>query len=243
MIGIIPYSRRVIKGMEKILGPLIQNLKKIKKGHVTEEWIKEMNERVKEPLSNALERMVSLAFPGEEAQEFILETDWSGDYSRYMLFALWEDGSLKLVDLGSRVGMRTASFYLGELDTIQWACKRTKAYRGSVPLIIKIDNHGIIEKSKSRDIYDLDIRSFRRWFWIISNELGFKIAFLPGALNQGADLLSKAPKKIRGKSGKHDQHNDQEKDLRVTTLSMGVKVKKLNEGAIIPSRKSAGVVG
>ena len=37
VIGIISYSRRVIKGTEKILGPLRQDLKKMKKGDVTEE--------------------------------------------------------------------------------------------------------------------------------------------------------------------------------------------------------------
>ena len=93
----------------------------MKKGDVVEEWMKDMNEKVKEALSNALEGMVSLAFPKGDVQKLMLEITRSGDYSGYMLFAQWKDGSLELVDLGSMVGMRTTSSYLGEFDTIQWA--------------------------------------------------------------------------------------------------------------------------
>lgn len=38
---------------------------------------------------------------------------------------------------------------------------------------------------------DDDVRSFRRWAWLIANEPGFMMEFLPGAENFGADILSR----------------------------------------------------
>ena len=61
---------------------------------------------------------------------FVLETDWSGDFSGYLLFARQNYLEKSLVDLGSKVAIKAASSYLGELDTIIWACKKTKAVQG-----------------------------------------------------------------------------------------------------------------
>ena len=102
-----------------------------------------------------------------------------------MLFAKCLDDEKHLVDIGSKVGMKAASSYLGELDTIVWACKKTKAFRGSIPLLIRSDNHGVMDKSRAYDVYDSNIRSFRQWSWLIANKLGFVIEFLPGSLNSG----------------------------------------------------------
>ena len=131
----------------------------------------EMNGRVKEAFKESLANLQYLALPGMEAEGFVLETDWSGDYAGYMLFLKDGDDNLHLVDIGSKVGLKAASSYLGELDTIIWACKRTKSYRGDIPLVIRTDNHGILDKSRSRDFYESDLRSFRRWSWLVSNEV------------------------------------------------------------------------
>ena len=151
-------------------------------------------------MSKAIDYTEWLTLPGCAADSFVLETDWSGEYSGYLLFAKQCSQEKSLVDLGSKVAMKAASSYLGELDTIVWACKKTKAYRGSLPLLIRSDNHGVVDKSRAHEVYDQDIRSFRRWSWLIENEPGFEIEFLPGSENSGADLLSR-PVKLREKKG------------------------------------------
>ena len=141
-----------------------------------------------------------------------------------------------------RSAMKAASSYLGELDTIVWACKRTKAFRGDIPLIIKTDNHGIIDKFKASNVYDQDIRSFRRWSWIIANEPGVQVEFLPGAENCGADLLSRPIKKVEGKTSKREKEvkmiQVREDDLLAT-----VEVKKMSKIAVLPVKGSTDAAG
>ena len=188
-----------------------------------------------------MEKIRFLTVPGIEAVKFILETDWSSDYSGYLLFAEDKGGNLHLVDVGSKVGMKAASSYLGELDTIVWACKCTKAYRGAVLLLIRIDNYGILDKSKSSEFYDGDIRSFRRWSWLIANEPRFRIEFFPSSENCGADLLSrpvKGPTMMTMKEKEvlevyNVQWKEDEGQLRVI-------IKKLDVRTRIPCRKSEG---
>ena len=160
VIGIISYARRVVKGSEKILGPLREDLKYAKNHEPSDEWWSTVNDHIQEAFAGALEKIQFLTVPGIEAVKFILETNWSSDYSGYLLFAKDKSGELHLLDVSSKVGMKAASSYLGELDTIVWACKRTKAYRGAVLILIRIGNHGILDKSKSSEFYDGDIRSF-----------------------------------------------------------------------------------
>ena len=164
VIGILSYARRVIKKSEEVLAPLRKDLKKMKREMVTLEWLGGLNDRVKEAFAQALHNIEWLTLPGNEAKEFILDIDWSGDYSGYMLFAKCLDDEKHLVDIGSKVGMKAASSYLGELDTIVWACRKTKAFRGSILLLIRFDNHGVVNKSKAYNVHNNDIRSFRRWF-------------------------------------------------------------------------------
>ena len=199
-IGIISYARRVVKKTEEILAPLWEDLKILKKETPEKEWFVGLNDRIQEALSKAIDYTEWLTLPGCAADSFVLETDWSGEYSGYLLFAKQCSQEKSLVDLGSKVAMKAASSYLGELDTIVWACKKTKAYRGSLPLLIRSDNHGVVDKSRAHEVYDQDIRSFRRWSWLIENEPGFEIEFLPGSENSGADLLSR-PVKLREKKG------------------------------------------
>ena len=69
-----------------------------------------------------------------------------------MLFACKGQDYMRLVYIGSRVVHHRMSSYLGELDAIRWACARTKAFRGSVPLIIKTDNYGVVSKGAVREL-------------------------------------------------------------------------------------------
>lgn len=96
-----------------------------------------------------------------------------------------------LVDLGSKTNAKILSSYLGELDTVIWACKKTKALRGTVPLTIPIDRHSIFDKYKAKIWVDDDVQSFRRWSSLIANEPGFELKFCPGSENIRVDLLSR----------------------------------------------------
>ena len=196
-IGILSYARRCIVDVERILAPLRQDLKAMKKRKLDEVEMKAVRGRVVAAFGQALCNVRWLTLPGIEAEEFIfiLESDWSGSHCGYLLFAR-KGKEVRLVDIGSRVVSHKMSSYLGELDAIKWACSRTKAYRGGVPLVIKTDNHGLVTRAQTGTVYDEDIRAYSRWAWIIANEPGFKLEFVPGLINQGADLLSRPGQKL-----------------------------------------------
>ena len=128
VIGIIFYARKVVKGTEEVLASLRADLKRLKKGNVPSEWFDEANLHVEEALKDAFSRLVELTILGVEPESYVLECDWSEGHDGFMLFACLSDGTKALVDLGSRVNSFTMSSYLGELDAIVWACKKTKAY-------------------------------------------------------------------------------------------------------------------
>ena len=52
------------------------------------------------------------------------------------------------------------SSYLGELDALVWACKRTKAFRGLIPVVVRTDSHALVDKWKSQSLYDSDVHAF-----------------------------------------------------------------------------------
>ena len=254
VIGIISYARRVIKGTEKILAPLRSDLKTLKKGGVSGQWFRMLDEHVKGALEGALENMRDLMVPGCDPVSFTLETDWSGGFSGYMLFVTLSNGKGALVDLGSKTNGVMMSSYLGELDAIVWACKKTKAYRGSVPLIVKTDGYSLFEKYKAEVLIDNDVRSLRRWNWLVANEPGFELRFNPGSENCGADLLSRPPSK---KMEYGDVIVTRDGLLRVEREKKGssmcpqvweceeeiLKVKRLKDDSLLPKRMSHGAVG
>ena len=192
IIGVISYARRCIKDVEMILGPLRNALKEFKAKKVSDDWIEELNTKVDVALGQAVDNVQWLILPGVVADKFtfVIESDWSSKYAGYMLFAS-KNGEDHLIDLGSRSQPIATSSYLGELDALVWACKRTKAFRGNLPLVVRTDNHALIDKWRSKSLYDSDIRVFRRWGWILANEPGIQFEFVPGAENIGADLLSR----------------------------------------------------
>ena len=254
VIGIISYARRVIKGTEKILATLRSDLKILKKGGVSGQWFRVLDEHVEGALKGALENMRDLMVPGCDPVSFTLETDWSGGFSGYMLFVTLSNGKEALVDLGSKTNGVMMSSYLGELDAIVWACKKTKAYRGSVPLIVKTDGYSLFEKYKAKVLIDNDVRSLRRWNWLVANEPGFELKFNPGSENCGADLLSRPPSK---KVEYGDVIVTRDGLLRVEREKKGssmcpqvwecedeiLKVKRLKDESLLPKRMSHGAVG
>ena len=198
VIGIISYARRCVKDVEMVLGPLRESLKAFKEGKVTEEWLKGVNTQVKEALRAAITNTHWLILPGGKSDGFAfrLESDWSSKYAGYMLFAS-RNGEERLLYMGSRRQKIVSSSYLGELDALIWACKRTKAFRGSIPVVVRTDNQALVAKWRSHDLYDSDVRIFRRWSWLVSNEPELRIEFVPGTENAGADLLSRPESGLR----------------------------------------------
>lgn len=107
-----------------------------------------------------------------------------------MLFAS-KNAKERLLHLGSRMQKLVSSSYLGELDALVWACKKTKAFWGTIPVVVRTDNQSLMEKWQSRSLYDSDIRTFFRWSWFGANEPGLEIEFMQGSENIEADLLSR----------------------------------------------------
>lgn len=63
IIGVISYTRRVIKGTEEVLAPLRKDLRTLKQGDVSEKWFGEMNARVVETSRGTLMNMQDLVLP------------------------------------------------------------------------------------------------------------------------------------------------------------------------------------
>ena len=57
VIGVISYTRRCVKFVEMILGPLREGLKTLKSGHVSESWIEALNGKIKDALKKAITKM------------------------------------------------------------------------------------------------------------------------------------------------------------------------------------------
>ena len=160
--GFISYTRRCVKDVEMILGPLREGLKDFQSGQVSGSWIEELNGKVKDALEKAITNVHWLILPGIEAKQFvfIIESDWSSRHMGYMLFAS-NNGKERLLDIGSKMQKFAVSSCLGELDALIWACKRTKAFRGLIPVVVRTNSHALVEKWKSQCPYDRDVRIFR----------------------------------------------------------------------------------
>ena len=192
VIGVLSYARRCIVDSERILGPLRDHLSDWKNHSITQEKINVIQGEVADAFGKALDNVRWLVLPGAKADRYVftLESDWSSGFVGYMLF-VEKDGEEKLVDIGSKAVKKATSSYLGELGAIVWACKRTKAFRGSVPLLIRTDSHAVYDKFRAGYLHDDDVRAFRKWGWLVANEPGLKLEFLAGSENKGADFLSR----------------------------------------------------
>ena len=164
IISVISYAHHCVKDVEMVLGPFREDLKEFKAKSVSEDWIEALNRKVDKALALSIENVRWLILPGVETSKFFfqLDSDWSSKYAGYMLFAC-KDGEDRLVDMGSRAQPIATSSYLGELDALVWACKRTKAFRGNIPLVVRTDNQALVDKWRSQSLHDSDIRVFRRW--------------------------------------------------------------------------------
>lgn len=104
VIGVISYTRRCVKDVEIILGPLNEGVKTFKSGKVSEDWICSLNNQVKEAVKNSIANVHWLILPRTETDKFIfiIESDWSSEHVGYMLFAS-KSGEEWLLDHWSRM--------------------------------------------------------------------------------------------------------------------------------------------
>lgn len=192
IIGVISYSRYCVKDVEIIVGPLREGLKPFKVGAASEEWIKYLNEKVRNALGQTIANVHWLILLGVESDRFtfVIESNWRLRHAGYMLFAS-EDGEENLLDLGSQMHSFPSFSYSGELDELVWVCKGTKTLRGMSPVFVRTDNLAIVDKWKSKGFYDNDMRIFRRWGWLLVNEPEVRFECIPGKKKIGANLLSR----------------------------------------------------
>ena len=194
LIGMLSYARKTVVGLERILATLRSRYQEAKQHKQTPLWWKDTQEVVRQAIFQALDKQVFLRLPGVSARRYVLETDWSGEHAGYMLFAEGEDGD-HLCDLGSKRIVEHTSSFLGELKALTWACRDTKAFRGSTPLLIRTDNLTLAQKLDKGGCGIDDKRASRLFGWLLGNE-DYQVEFIPGAANTGADLLSR-PRRTR----------------------------------------------
>ena len=194
LIGVLSYLRRTIVDLERLIAPLRQLLAQAKAKKQEEEWWNHARQEVWNVLLRALDRQVLLELPGLRTQKYVLETDWSGEHAGYLLWAKGPERE-HLVDLGSKSVPETTSSFLGELKAIVWACQTTKPLRGDFPLHIRTDNQAVAEQLRTNTPSLKDKRVMRLLGWLLGNE-DYLVEFVPGAENQGADLLSRPRKNV-----------------------------------------------
>lgn len=117
---------------------------------MSKQWFGNMNTHVAEAFVSTFDDVKDLMLPSCTPEAFILKTDWSGSFSRHMLFAILLDKKEALVDLGSMTNSKSLSPYFDELDIIVWEYKKTKAFWGSIPFIIRMDSHILFNKYKAK---------------------------------------------------------------------------------------------
>ena len=119
VMGIISYARRCGMSVEVVLGPLRESLKVFKDGNISEEWLRLLNEQVKDALRKAIVNVHWLVLPSGKSDRFAftIESDWSSKYAGYMLFVS-RNGEEKLLDMGSWRQKIVSSSYLSELDAL-----------------------------------------------------------------------------------------------------------------------------
>jgi len=198
-IGILSFARSHVPDVELFLRPLRRHLAEAKAGRLSpKEWVV-ISDRVRDVYRSCLNCHLPLSLANDRFSQFLLFTDWTDFHVGYMLFGVSaESGTEKLIDLGSHVMAETTSSFLGELNGIITALKKTKRLRGYVPTTVYSDNCSVVDKLKKGAAISDDVRVCRRLEYILHNEANAQFRFLPGTENTGADALSRL--KLRAKA-------------------------------------------
>jgi len=197
-IGILSFARTHIPDIELLLRPLRRLLLRVKTMRIClPEW-QVITERVREVYRSCLERHRSLSLANDSFSRFLLFTDWTDFHTGYMLFGVSATtGAKKLLDIGSHTLPMTTSSYLGELNGIISALKKTRRIRGNLPTEVYSDNCAVVEKLKKGAAVSDDVRVCRRLEYILHNESNAQFRFLPGTENTGADALSRLKQRTK----------------------------------------------
>jgi len=197
-IGILSFARSHVPDVELSLRPLRRHLAEAKSGRLSSEKWDGISNRVREVYRSCLNCHVPLSLANDLFSRFLLFTDWTDFHVGYMLFGVTAgSGAKKLLDLGSHVMAETTSSYLGELEGIITALKRTRRLRGHVQTTVFSDNRGVVEKLRKGAAVSDDVRVCRRLEYILHNEANAEFRYIPGTENTGADALSRLQSKIQ----------------------------------------------
>ena len=191
-VGILSFARTHIPFVEQALKPLRALLQKSKTIEFTTEAWKMVTTAVRTAYEQSLNLQVPLTLFNECFSQFSLYTDWTDYHLGYMLFGKETHSSCeRLLDVGSKMLAMTTSSYLGELKGVEYALRQTKAIRGFVSTTLYSDNRAAVDKLRSGEFSDCDIRVRRVWEYLAHNESSTKYEFLPSSENGGADGLSR----------------------------------------------------
>jgi len=197
-IGILSFARTHIPDIELLLRPLRRLLLRVKTTRIClPEW-QVITDRVRDVYRSCLEGHRALSLSNDAFSRFLLFTDWTDFHTGYMLFGVSATtGAKKLLDIGSHTLPVTTSSYLGELNGIIIALKKTRRLRGNSSTEVYSDNCGVIEKLRRGAAISDDVRVCRRLEYILHNEPNTQFRFLPGTENTGADALSRLKQKTK----------------------------------------------
>jgi len=197
-IGILSFARTHVPDIELFLCPMRKQLLRAKTQRLNNKEWEMISECVRDTYRSCLDCHQSLSLVQDRFSRFLLFTDWTDFHVGYMLFGeVAESGARKLLDVGSHCLPMTTSSYLGELNGIVIALKKTRRLRGNVPTVVLSDNCGVIEKLKTGTATSDDVRVCRRIEYILHNEANAEFRFLPGSENGGADALSRLQRKMQ----------------------------------------------
>ena len=106
----------------------------------------------------------------------------------------------QIVDINStRIAGRAAvSSFLGELRGIVWGLKKTRHIIWTAPIKICCDNQGTVSQLQRGTVMGDDVRCFRLIGWLLGNFPQARFEYVPGAMNQIADHLSRSKSQRKG---------------------------------------------
>ena len=139
-----------------------------------------------------LRTCVSVQMAVPEDARFELFTDWSTEALGYVLFVDGEGGR-QIVDINSAktADQATVSSFLGELRGIVWGLKKVRHIVWTAPIKVCCDNQGTVSRLRKGETMGDDVRCSRLMSWILENFPQACWEYVPGAINQVADFLSR----------------------------------------------------
>ena len=201
LLGTLKVARHFVPGLSQKTAGLQKLLLAMASSSLGTEEKEQAHELAKKAWGEVLESCVTVQMAMPEKARFELYTDWSTEAMGYVLFAEGEDGR-HITDINStRAVERTAvSSFLGELRGIVWALKKTRHIVWTSAIKVCCDNQGTVARLQKGDVMGDDVRCSRLMGWLWGNFPQVQFEYVPGAINQVADYLSR--RKGQQKEGK-----------------------------------------